>query len=201
VDGSWQVVLARRPWLKTLLTATGIMPRTQAEIPWSPDVVRMNLSRPLPFADGRFAAVYSSHLLEHLYHDDALALLKECHRVLRHGGVCRAVVPDLEAMVARYLQAKEGVDPSAGTRLVEELGVHDKRVQRGLLATYYRLTAFHQHKWMYDAASLQQLFATAGFCEVRRADYHDSRITRIRQVENAGRVLNGQGVVVEGVKG
>jgi predicted SAM-dependent methyltransferase len=200
VDGSLQVELARRPWLKKLLTCARILPRAQAEIPWSGTVVRLNLNRPLPFPAERFSAVYSSHLLEHLYHDQALALLKECHRVLRRGSVCRAVVPDLEALASRYLRAKTAGDPEAATRLMEGLMVHDKGAKRGLLGAYYRMTAFHQHKWMYDAASLKRLFEAAGFVAVRQAGYLDSRIERIGEVEVAGRILDGEGLAVEGMK-
>jgi hypothetical protein len=53
---------------------------------------------------------------------------------------------------------------------------------------------------MYDAASLEQLFSTAGFSSVRRADYLDSRIERIGEVEDPERILGGQGVAVEGIK-
>lgn len=199
-DGSWQVVLARHPWLKQLLLGMHLLPRKQAEIPWSPEVLRLNLTGPLPFPDERFRFIFCSHTLEHLYYEEALRLLRECHRVLQRGGVCRFVVPDLESIVTRYQEAKAAGDPEAGTRLMEELSVHDKERKRGALGLYYRLTAFHQHKWMYDAASLQALFARAGFRNIRQAEYLDSRITRIAEVEDAGRILNGEGVAVEGIK-
>lgn len=200
VDGSPQVILARRPWLKRLLVATRVMSQKQAEIPWSPDIMRLDLTRPLPFPDGHFAAVYSSHLLEHLYHDQALSLLKECHRVLRRGSICRAVVPDLEALATRYLREKAAADSGAGNRLMESLLVHDKGPGRGVLALYYRMTAFHQHKWMYDAASLRQLFEAAGFRSVRQAGYLEGHIERIAEVEDPGRILKGEGLAVEGTK-
>lgn len=200
VDGSWQVLLARSPRLKKMLVGFRLLPRSQAEIPWSRDVLQLNLTRPLPFADETFEVVFCSHTLEHLYHEDALRLLRECHRVLQHRGVCRFIVPDLESAIVRYQEAKVQGDAQASTRLMEELSVHDKQLKRGPLGLYYRLTAFHQHKWMYDAASLQELFARAGFGSVRQADYLDSRITRIAEVEDAGRILDGQGIAVEGIK-
>lgn len=200
VDGSFQVVLARNPWLKNVMLATGLLSRQQANIPWSSSVVRLNLMRPLPFPEGCFAAVYSSHLLEHLYHDQALALLRECHRVLRPSGFCRIVVPDLEAATRRYLQAKAAGDFNAANRMMEELLVHDKGPRKGLLGAYYRWTAYHQHKWMYDASSLEQLFTAAGFRVARQVQCLESRIQRIAEVENPERILNGEGVVVEAIK-
>lgn len=200
VDGSFQVTLAKHAWLKALLRIAGLQSREQGTIPWSANIVRLDLGRPLPFRDGCFTAVYSSHVLEHLHHDQALALLRECHRVLRPGGICRAVVPDLEAVVKRYVMAKAASDPHAGTRMMEDLMVHDKQRAGGLLGMYYRWTAYHQHKWMYDDSSLAQLFAAAGFGEVQSAECLESRIGRIAEVENPERVLNGQGIAVEGAK-
>jgi hypothetical protein len=53
---------------------------------------------------------------------------------------------------------------------------------------------------MYDAESLQMAFAAAGFRNVRVAQCHESRIARIAEVEEPGRILDGEGVVVEGEK-
>ncbi|HWA11447.1 MAG TPA: class I SAM-dependent methyltransferase [Opitutaceae bacterium] len=50
-----------------------------------------DLAEPLPFADGEFAVVWCSEVLEHLF-DPGFAL-KEMHRVLRPGGRLLATVP------------------------------------------------------------------------------------------------------------
>ena len=50
----------------------------------------------LPFADESFDFVYSEHFFEHLFLDEAVALLKECERVMRPGAVIRTCVPDAE---------------------------------------------------------------------------------------------------------
>jgi predicted SAM-dependent methyltransferase len=200
VDGSWQVVLANYPVLKRFLVAARLLPKSQAMIPWNPAVMRLNLVRPLPFPNESFEVVYCSHTLEHLHHEEALTLLKECHRVLKPAGICRVVVPDLAAIVERYLNAKKSGDTTAGTRFMEELLVHDKHRKRGLLGLYYRMTAYHQHKWMYDAQSMQRLFEIAGFEQVAPAQYRVSRIDGISEIEDANRILNGQGVAIEAIK-
>lgn len=200
VDGSWQVVLARHPWIKRVLVFMRLLPARQAAIPWSADVVRLNLVKSLPFAEGTFQAIYSSHTLEHLYYADALRLLQECHRILKPGGVCRFVVPDLESIISRYMEARNKREPEGGNRLMEELLVHERSIPRGPLGLYHRITAYHQHKWMYDQESLQQLFREAGFTEVRSAGYLESRIARIAEVEDAGRITEGRGIAVEAVK-
>src|SRR5689334_16369475 len=77
VDGSWQVVLARHRVLKRILVAARLFPKSQAEIPWSSRVMRVNLASKLPFDKDTFDAIYCSHTLEHLYRQNALNLLRE----------------------------------------------------------------------------------------------------------------------------
>lgn len=72
-----------------------------------PGIVQHDIQKGIPFPDGIFGAVYHSHLLEHLSKDYALAFLRECHRVLRCGGVLRVVVPNLEQIVRCYLSCLE----------------------------------------------------------------------------------------------
>ncbi|NQT12530.1 MAG: methyltransferase domain-containing protein [Planctomycetes bacterium] len=186
--------------MKKLLLAGRILPRRQAEVPWSRDVVRLNLRKPLPFDDDTFQVIYCSHALEHLYFEDAWRLLGECHRVLQCSGVCRFVVPDVASAIARYQEAKQRGDATAANTLMQELLLQGKAPPRGLIAWYHLLTAFHQHKWMYDVQSLKLAFQEAGFSDACSASYLDSRIQRIREVEDPGRILDGQGIAVEGTK-
>jgi SAM-dependent methyltransferase len=72
-----------------------------------PGVMAHDLKGPLPFEDCEFDAVYHSHLLEHLPKPQAPLLLRECHRVLKPGGVLRVVVPDLERITRLYLRYLE----------------------------------------------------------------------------------------------
>lgn len=200
VDGSFQVVLAKRPALKRLLIQTRILSPKQAEIPWNSNVVRINLARKLPFRSGSFEVIYCSHLLEHLYYVDAFALLRDCHRILRIGGVCRFVVPDLESLVHRYVAAKKGGDVNASNQLMDGLLVHDRSRRSGLMGLFYRFTGYHQHKWMYDDTSLVSLFQEAGFTNAKVVGFLESQISRVAEVEQAGRVLDGEGIIVEATK-
>ena len=67
------------------------------------DVVGHDLRKALPYGAGVFNAVYSSHVLEHLTRAQGQFFLSEQVRVLKPGGWCRVVVPDLEKIARDYL--------------------------------------------------------------------------------------------------
>lgn len=62
----------------------------------------LNLTKPLPYSPESVEAIFSSHVLEHLFMDEVENLMPEIYRVLKPGGVCRIVVPDLDKIVALY---------------------------------------------------------------------------------------------------
>jgi SAM-dependent methyltransferase len=62
----------------------------------------LDLTKPLPFDDSSVEAVFSSHVLEHLFMDEVEKLIPELYRVLKKSGVCRVVVPDLDKIVQNY---------------------------------------------------------------------------------------------------
>ena len=61
-----------------------------------PDIVASMTD--IPDDVGRFTLVYSSHSLEHLYLHEVHRALRCFHRVLVPGGLCIAIVPDLQGI-------------------------------------------------------------------------------------------------------
>jgi predicted SAM-dependent methyltransferase len=99
------------------------------------EVVRHNLLQGIPFPDGSFDAVYSSHVLEHFRKEDGKRIVRECHRVLRRGGVVRIAVPDLEQICRLYLTAlgalREGDGSWEGRYDWMMLEMYDQAVRTG----------------------------------------------------------------------
>lgn len=50
----------------------------------------------LDLADGSMTFIFSEHFFEHLFFDEAAALMRECARVLQSTGVVRTIVPDAD---------------------------------------------------------------------------------------------------------
>lgn len=211
VDGSWNAWLSKRGWLAGLLRGLKVVPQQDSDRQWNSNIKIHDVRRPLPFPDNSIAAIYASHLLEHLYLDEAVRLLRECYRVLSHGGFLRVVVPDVRAIVTDYLAAAtssvestEADNPpvAPADMLNRRLGLRSPSAPTGnpVYQLYSSLKDFHSHKWMYDAVSLQDRFMAAGFVDVVQMAFRQSHISGIDEVEMPERVLNGEGVCIEGKK-
>ena len=61
-------------------------------------VTRWNLTDPLPVKTGTVDFVFTEHFIEHISLAQAQGLLKECHRVLRPGGIVRVSTPGLNTI-------------------------------------------------------------------------------------------------------
>jgi predicted SAM-dependent methyltransferase len=81
-----------------------------------PHVTRVNILRKLPYPEGSFDSVYSSHVLEHFSRETAGRLLREMHRILKPNGIVRVVVPDLEQTCREYLRVLDHLADSPGAR-------------------------------------------------------------------------------------
>lgn len=69
------------------------------------NVIHYDIVSGIPFGENTIPAIYSSHFLEHLFQEDAAALIRECYRVMRPGGIVRICVPSLREEYARIKDA------------------------------------------------------------------------------------------------
>jgi predicted SAM-dependent methyltransferase len=69
-----------------------------------------DLREPFPLAANRVDRILSEHCFEHLDRDTLAGVLRECHRVLKPGGLLRIAVPDYQNPHHRHCLEK-GRDP------------------------------------------------------------------------------------------
>lgn len=209
VDASWNARLSKHPILRQAIKRLRVLPQTLLETTFSRDVLIHDLRTPLPFADSSVSAIYASHVLEHLYFDEAKTLLRECYRTLHPGGIVRFVVPDLRYIVNEYIDVLTFPDTEARRKTMTRaevmnarLSFHPQRRPGGsfLFRLYTALSDFHLHKWMWDFESLQARLEEAGFDAVAQRALHDSDIPNIQAIEQPSRVLDGEGICVEAIK-
>jgi len=106
----------------------------------------------LPFPDGTVDSIYSTHMLEHLYHDELGRLFEECWRVLRPGGGVRFVVPNLETAITAYVQRENKWFDDYPRRL-ESLG--------GRFSNF--IFCDGQHRTAFDFSHLRELLESSRF--------------------------------------
>lgn len=119
--------------------------------------VQHDLSRGLWLDDNTADLIYSSHTLEHFDFAQGAELLRDWHRALKSGGVCRVIVPDAAhlTMMAQLgaLGAFDEVSPTAAAHTS----------QAGKL---WELLCGGDHRAAYDAEGLTAAFRAAGFASV-----------------------------------
>jgi len=164
-----------------------------------------DVRRSLPFPDSCASHIYCSHVLEHLRNpDEAHAFLCECRRVLRRGGRLRVVVPD----IGEYLRASLEHDDAFWE--THQQTWPWSRVKANRLDQTLRYAGagpnpgdFFGHQHGYNAESLLEVLARAGFAPVRLSGFQQStdlafRIddqSAVAHVHHNGRSLS---VFVEG---
>lgn len=184
IDNSNRARLASKlSWLDTLLVRCRVLPPTE----FGPQVKICDISKRWPFPDSSCSAVYAGEVWEHFVYEDAVRLTAEAFRVLRPGGVLRLRTPDGAKMWRDYLTAYDAGD-------LDEIRRHVGMYFRDICVRRPGLGSMgHYHKWHWDEVQLCALLRDAGFVDVSRRAYHDSRIEDIKNVE-ADNYLQVEGV-------
>ena len=180
-DRSPMIMLRRHMWLKKLLQKGGIL--TDEHIPNYPEnVSRRDLVRPLPYEDQSVSAIYSSHMLEHMYFDDARNVLSECARVSRPGAVLRLALPDTLQFARELVEAGDDADGKAALHYNDML-----RTYPNARPTGPRRVAFaggsNWHKWQPTRGLVRSMLADAGFNEITEFEYRVGTLPELDIVE------------------
>ena len=202
LDGSWNAKLAKFKFLRKILGKFRIIPPHLAEISWNLDIVHHDIRKPFPFKNDTFSAIYASHVLENLYLDEAKSLLKECHRILRPGGVLRIMVHDLRKAALNYISGNNLKDSKDQKTKADEflttLSIRHEFPKGSIFYKIYTLfNDYHTYKWLYDSESLIFHFKEAGFEKVEQKPVLQSKIEDIKAVEVN---IHSRVSCVEGVK-
>jgi predicted SAM-dependent methyltransferase len=148
-------------------------------------VIEHNLTRPLPLKAESVEFIFTEHFIEHITRDEALALVKDCYKVLKPGGVLRISTPNLKTIVAQYLEEPK-----------EEWKDWDWRPETTcqMLNGSVRLWG---HQFIYDFEEINLLLHKAGFEKVQQVAWRESSYEALKGLEN--RPHQGD-LIVEAVK-
>jgi predicted SAM-dependent methyltransferase len=187
LDNSPNARLSKYPWLKWMVWKLGLISDMHYNTPFDKNIIVQDLTKPLPFETNSINYVYTSHFLEHTSFDDAKKVLKDCHRVLKPGGIARIIVPDLKFHIQQYLDGVNQFtteipfDNAADCFMYEMRTIGKSR---------------DPHLWMYDEKSLVQRMNEAGFKNVQVCEFKKGRCIDIDILDNRP----DNSLIVEGEK-
>jgi predicted SAM-dependent methyltransferase len=152
------------------------------------DQIFLDATRPFPLPAAAFDYVYSEHMIEHIPYAAAVGMVRECHRILKPGGVIRIVTPDLR-FLTRLLEAET---PEVRAYLAYAHAAHriDGPPGSAVHAVNHFVRAWG-HQFIYDAASLMALLAAAGFMEVATRELDASAHAPLRGLAKTDRMPAG----------
>lgn len=186
IDRSPNVLIGRVPGLRRTLAAARVLTPEQAGARFPAKIVRADVNRGLAYPDASVAFIYSSHLIEHLSRWQALALVRECGRVLRPGGVVRFACPDLAVLTRAYLERKDGDEDArrrAADLFMEELGTFEERWGNPIQRLSWRVFSAAPHQWLYDADSLIELLRRGGLTGAGQRRYREGEVPDLDRLE------------------
>lgn len=182
IDRSPSLTLDRLPVVKKALRSINVL-RDEHMVSWPRNITRHDVTKPLPYATDSASAIYSSHMLEHLYHDQALALLRECQRVLRPGGILRLALPDVEQFARELVNASSADSAEAGLAFTTGLAMAPLTAPNRRQRLVGRF-ASAPHRWQPTTPLVLSMLREAGFATAERRDYLVGDLPGLREVEH-----------------
>lgn len=142
-----------------------------------------DVTQGLPFPDASVDGIYSEHFFEHITQGQGLAFLRECRRVLKPEGTVRIAMPDLDAVVQRYVSSDWRGDGD-----MFRMGWHwvDNRCE--MLNIAMREWG---HQWVYNEEELRLAADRAGLACIGRFPRGESSVDVFsgRETRNSSKLI------------
>lgn len=136
--------------------------------PWDDSVAFLDATEPFRLPSGTFGFIFSEHMIEHLPRLDGLAMLRECVRVLRPGGIIRIATPDLRNLVGLLTEPDGTAQQEYVREVTDRFLPRSRRYRAGLVINNF-FRAFG-HQFIYDPLTLRDALVDAGLEDVRTAE-------------------------------
>jgi predicted SAM-dependent methyltransferase len=156
-------------------------------LPSSPEVVYLDATRRFPFKDSTIDYVFSEHVIEHVEYQSALAMLRECYRVLKPGGKIRMSTPDLRVLVG-LLSSEKTASQNFYIDFAMRKFLPDITFCKEVFVINNAFRAWG-HQFLYDRQTIETTMRTIGFENIRFYRPGESPDENLRGLESHGRVM------------
>ena len=149
--------------------------------------IYMDATQTLALRDASVHFAYSEHMIEHVRLGDAIAMLRELHRVLRPGGMLRIATPEMDKIVGlkngKLDDQQENYVRLSNTQFGSEFERSSPQNP-----CYAINRSFHEwgHQFIYDRSTLASVLSHAGFRDVVFRAIGQSDICEFRNLETHG---------------
>ena len=156
--------------------------------------------------DNTYDGIYSEHFIEHLEKENGAALLKECLRILKPGGVLRTVWPPME--IVEWLQSGTDLSNNEFVRHYYQFYIlrekfapagyenhrPQEQVAQGLLFQK------GEHKYLWGKKEMIQELTSIGFSDAKEFEYGKSQISEFDNIDTPCRIRKAHSAAIEAVK-
>jgi predicted SAM-dependent methyltransferase len=153
-----------------------------------PGVMCMDGTKKFPFSNNTFEYVYTEHMIEHVSYAQGEFMLRECHRVMREGGIIRVTTPDLRAILGLYRGGSEAQQKYLAWFCQTFIPNESAPTATFAINAFFRLWG---HQFIYDESTLTRALQNAGFKSVKRRRLGESDDPELRKLENVDRYPEG----------
>jgi SAM-dependent methyltransferase len=194
IDASPSLRLSKIPLLGRYLQLILKLPR------WPQSVKYGDLIKGLNIRQESCELIFASHILEHLSLTDFHIAINNIYRYLKPGGIFRAIVPDLERLVAIYMDhlKDSSLCMQSSHNFIKMSGIGCENSRRHFWGRIREAFANSRHQWLWDEMSLSYALKQQGFSKIRRCKYGDWSNPMFGLVENKDRDENA--LCIEGIK-
>ena len=139
----------------------------------------------LNFTNDTVDGVYSSHLLEHLYYEDALSLINKIYCFLKPGGIVRFALPDYDNFVDEYISQRL-VNPVDAIKTFENRLLSHSPARPTITTRLrdYVLGNLHTHKWHPTFPLVKDALNSVGYSTVERKSFRESTLPQMELLES-----------------
>lgn len=152
--------------------------------------MRLDVARPFPIPSESVDRILCEHLIEHLGYPAALAMLRECHRVLKPGGRMRVATPDLAVIMKLAGRDLDRGELAYVRWSNTEFGAPASEPLDDPIFVINRMMREWGHTFLFDEPLLRDAIHAAGFRDILRCEADRSDDPEFDGVDDHGNVTD-----------